>query len=310
MSNIAVASTTQDRATVGVFTGLVRVLFLPIMWIGFGGTGLWLASRDAPKWQLVALLAGAIGVTLAAERVAPYRAEWNRSRGDARRDVAHAAVNESLQVGSLLILPAIVGAFSIEGLWPGSWPFVLQVLVSVTVLDAGITLGHWWSHRAGPLWRLHAVHHSVERFYGVNGLMKHPLHQLFETGLATTPLVLFGLPVDVATALVVLVALQLLVQHSNVDHAAGPAHHVMATNRVHRFHHLRWPGVGDVNFGLFFTVWDRMLGTYVWDPRARFDSSVLGIAAEPRYPAGYLRQLLEPFRPYRPEAVEVPEQWR
>lgn len=195
-------------------------------------------------------------------------------------------------------------------MWPSGWPFVAQVLVALVVLDAGITFGHWWSHRARWLWRLHAVHHSIERFYGVNGLMKHPLHQLFETGLATAPLVVVGLPSTVATALVLLVGLQLLVQHSNVDYATGPLHHVVAVNRVHRFHHLRWPGVGDVNFGLFLTVWDRLLGTSVWDPERRFDSSVLGIAAEPDYPSGYLAQLREPFRPYHPVPVSIPEAWR
>jgi sterol desaturase/sphingolipid hydroxylase (fatty acid hydroxylase superfamily) len=309
MSNTDVAVEALTRSSWGG-THPARWLFLPAMWVGFGGLGIWLAGGGAPKWQIVALLGGAIAVSLASERMAPYRPEWNRSRRDSRRDVAHAAVNESLQIASLLLLPTIVGVLSIEGVWPRSWPFLVQVLVSLVALDAGITLGHRWSHRNKPLWRLHAVHHSVERFYGFNGLMKHPLHQLFETGLATTPLVVLGLPVGVATALVVLVAIQLLVQHSNVDYATGPLHRLVALNRVHRFHHLRWPGVGDVNFGLFLTIWDRMLGTYVWDPHKEFDSSVLGIAAEPDYPVGYLAQLAQPFRPYRPEPVDVPAEWR
>lgn len=41
--------------------------------------------------------------------------------------------------------------------------------------DLGITLMHWLSHRSALLWRLHAVHRSVHRIYGLNGLMKHPL---------------------------------------------------------------------------------------------------------------------------------------
>jgi hypothetical protein len=75
---------------------------------------------------------------------------------------------------------------------------------------------------------------------------------------------------------------------------------------VHRFHHLKWAGVGDVNFGLFFTVWDRLLDTFVFDPTARFDSDVLGIAAEPDYPVGYRAQLVHPFRPYEPAPTDPP----
>lgn len=70
----------------------------------------------------------------------------------------------------------------------------------------------------------------------------------------------------------------------------------MALNHLHRFHHLKWPVVGDVNFGLFFTVWDRMLGTTVWEPERRFTSDDIGIGAEPDFPVGYLDQVRRPFR--------------
>ncbi len=304
MSNIDVAITQHKR-----FTLIVRVAFLPFMLIGLNGTAIALAGGGAPKWQLVAIVGVGIGMSFAAERIAPYRADWNQPRGDAPRDVAHALVNELLQLGSLLLLPSLVAILAIGSVWPTGVPFWIQVLASVVVVDAGITVAHWWSHRWKPLWRLHSVHHSIERFYGFNGLMKHPLHQLFETAIATTPLVLLGLPADVASAVVVMVAIQLLIQHSNVDYNTGGLHRLLALNRVHRFHHLRWPGVGDVNFGLFLTLWDRMLGTYVDNPTARFDSSDLGIAAEPDYPTSYIAQLARPFQQYAPQQPAVPAKW-
>ena len=291
------------------FSSTVRVAFLPFMLLVLNGVAIALAGDGAPKWQLATIIGIGIAVSFAAERIAPYRADWNQPRGDAPRDVAHALVNEALQLGSLLLLPTLVAILAIDGVWPTEVPFWVQVLASVVVVDAGITVAHWWSHRWKPLWRLHSVHHSIERFYGFNGLMKHPLHQLFETMIATTPLVLLGLPADVAAAVVVMVAIQLLVQHSNVDYGTAGLQRLLAVNRVHRFHHLRWTGVGDVNFGLFLTVWDRMLGTYVDDPDAGFDSSDLGIAAEPDYPIGYLAQLTRPFQPYKPQRVAVPAKW-
>lgn len=284
---------------------IVQWLFLPSMLVGFTVGAVWSAGRGAPKWQLVALLMVAIGWSFLAERLAPYDLTWNQSHGDAARDVVHGVVNESLQLLSLFMLPVLVDVLAIEGLWPSRWPFWLEVIAAVAVLDAGVTFGHWWSHRWSPLWRLHSVHHSVTRFYGFNGLMKHPLHQLFETSLATAPLVIIGLPVDVATALVCCVAIQLLVQHSNVDYRAGAVRWLIAVNQVHRFHHLKWSGVGDVNFGLFFTVWDRLLGTAVWDPSKRFSSAELGIAAEPEHPSSYIAQLRYPFRPARMVAADV-----
>jgi sterol desaturase/sphingolipid hydroxylase (fatty acid hydroxylase superfamily) len=275
---------------------LVRFGYLPFMLVGVDSVGIWMASAGAPKSVVHGVLLVAVGCSFAAERVVPYEPTWNRDRGDTRRDVAHALVNESLQIGSLLTLPVLVGWFGLRGVWPSGWPFVIQVLGAVLVLDAGLTVGHWASHVVPMLWRFHAVHHSVERFYGFNGLMKHPLHQLFETAVGTAPLVLLGLPSEVAAALVFLVAVQLLLQHSNVDYAVGPLRRVLSLNQIHRFHHLRWAGVGDVNFGLFTTIWDRLLGTAVWDPDKRFTSADIGIAKRQDFPVGYLDQLADPFR--------------
>ena len=275
---------------------LVRFGYLPFMLVGVNSVGIWMASAGAPKAAVLGVLLVAVGCSFGAERVVPYEPAWNRDRGDTRRDVAHALVNESLQIGSLLTLPVLVGWFGLRGAWPSDWPFVLQSAGAVLVLDAGITVGHRASHMVPVLWRFHAVHHSVERFYGFNGLMKHPLHQLFETAVGTAPLVVLGLPSEVATALVFLVAVQLLLQHSNVDYAVGPLRWVLSLNQVHRFHHLRWAGVGDVNFGLFTTIWDRLLGTAVWDPGKRFTSADIGIAKRRDFPVGYLDQLADPFR--------------
>lgn len=274
---------------------VVRFAFLPLMLIGVNSLGWWLASRDAPKPGIVALLLGAVGLSFLAERTLPYNDDWNEPRDDAGRDVAHALINEALQVGSLLTLPLMVDVAAIDGAWPSDLPFVLQVLGSVLVLDAGITLTHWASHRMELLWRFHAVHHSVRRFYGLNGLMKHPLHQLLETAVGTMPLVILGLPTDVATALVVAITIQLLLQHSNADYYVPSwARRLLALNLVHRFHHLKWPVVGDVNFGLFTNIWDRLLGTAVWNPSRTFTTDVLGIAKEPDYPDAYLAQLVRP----------------
>jgi sterol desaturase/sphingolipid hydroxylase (fatty acid hydroxylase superfamily) len=277
------------------------------MLVGVNAVGIWMAWTGAPKSVVLGVLLVAVGCSFAAERVAPYEPTWNRERGDTRRDVAHALVNESLQIGSLLTLPVLVGWFGSRGVWPSGWPFAIQVLGAVLVLDAGLTVGHWASHMVPVLWRFHAVHHSVERFYGLNGLMKHPLHQLFETAVGTAPLVLLGLPSEVAAALVFLVAVQLLLQHSNVDYAVGPLRRVLSLNQLHRFHHVRWAGVGDVNFGLFTTVWDRLLGTAMWDPDKRFTSADIGIAKRPDFPVAYLDQLADPFRSLTTD--EYPPEW-
>ncbi|MEN3225129.1 MULTISPECIES: sterol desaturase family protein [Mycolicibacterium] len=274
---------------------MARYGYVPSMLIGLNGIGIALAAAGAPKVWLLAVLAVAIATAFAAERIVPYDPEWNRDRADSVRDRIHVAVNETLIVASVAAIPLLAAIVPAPQWWPHSWPFLPQVLVAILIADLGITVVHLASHKIGMLWRFHAVHHSITRFYGLNGLMKHPLHQTVEMAAGVAPLILIGLPVDVASALALAVAIQLLLQHSNADYRVGPAKHVLALNEGHRFHHLKWAGIGDVNFGLFTLLWDHLMRTYSYDPTRRFDSTQLGMAAKPDYPNGYLQQLVYPF---------------
>jgi sterol desaturase/sphingolipid hydroxylase (fatty acid hydroxylase superfamily) len=197
----------------------------------------------------------------------------------------------------VVALPVLAGLVTVADAWPHDLPFLVQVLGTILVFDFGITVAHWLSHRWGPLWRLHAVHHSVKRTYGLNGLMKHPLHQAVELTFGIAPLLVIGIPEQVAWALAFAVAIQLLMQHSNADYRVGPLRYVLALNEGHRFHHLKWAGVGDVNFGLFTLIYDHLLlRSFSYDADKVFTSDDLGIAKQPDFPTGYLDQLREPFR--------------
>ncbi len=289
-------STTPPAPTAATAAQAVaRYGYVPFMLIGLHGAGIAFSAAGAPKYWLLAVLAVAIATTLLVERVIPYDATWNRDRGDSTRDRIHVAVNETLIVASVATIPLLAAMVPAPQLWPHSWPFVAQVLAAILVADLGITVVHLASHKIGVLWRFHAVHHSIIRFYGLNGLMKHPLHQTVEMAAGVAPLILIGLPVDVASALALAVAIQLLLQHSNADYRVGAAKYVLALNEGHRFHHLKWAGIGDVNFGLFTLVWDHLMRTYSYDPTRRFDSTQLGMAAKPDYPSSFLRQMIYPF---------------
>lgn len=274
---------------------LVRYGYAPVMLLGINGSGIVLAAHGANKLWLIALLAVAVALSFIAERILPYQHTWNTSRGDTGRDTAHTFVNETLILAGVAVIPALATLVPGDGIWPSRWPFLLQVLIAILVADLGITLTHYTSHKIGVLWRFHAVHHSITRFYGLNGLMKHPLHQTVEMSAGVIPLLLAGIPEPVAAALSLAVAVQLLLQHSNADYRIGPFKHILALNEGHRFHHLKWAGIGDVNFGLFTLIWDHLLGTYSYDPHRRFTSDDLGMAAKPDYPTTYLAQLAEPF---------------
>jgi sterol desaturase/sphingolipid hydroxylase (fatty acid hydroxylase superfamily) len=270
-------------------------LYGPLFWCGFIGAGVWLVGLS--PWLLLPAFLCALTILFVAEWWLPYEPRWNQSFDDRRRDIAHALVNESLNALGLLALPGLVALLAFEGVWPYAWPLWLQLLLAIVVADCGLTLMHYLSHRVPFLWRLHAVHHSVQRLYGFNGLMKHPLHQAVEASAGLLPLLVLGIPLDVATLLVFAIAIQLLLQHSNVDMKPGPLRWVFAWAPVHRFHHMKYGTAGNVNFGLFFTLWDWLLGTAFYTADYPIRHGDLGIGSRPDFPADYLGQLLDPFQP-------------
>lgn len=270
----------------------MRILYAPLFFFGFIAAALALATR--PLW-LLPLLASAVLLSFTCEWLIPYKTAWNQTQGEGRRDLCHALVNECLTLSSVASIPLLASCLPATDLWPVHWPLALQLLLAIVVADLGITLVHYASHRSPLLWRLHAVHHSVTRLYGLNGLLKHPVHQLLETLGGTLPLLVLGLPVEVATLLAFSVSIQLLLQHGNVDMRIGGLRHVFAWAPVHRLHHLKYGTTGDVNFALFFPLWDRMLGTVLYLPGYALADDDMGIGDRPDYPQAYLAQLREPW---------------
>lgn len=277
---------------------LSKLAFVPVVLFGSLATASYLISSGYSYGVLPVLLGLAMNVSFGMERVIPYEKPWNENHDDRWRDVLHAVVNESGSAFSVALLPVFSAFVSGFDIWPSSWPLWGQLLLAIFIADCGITCVHYASHHNPILWRFHAVHHSVKRMYGFNGLMKHPIHQMIETLGGTFPLLLLGIPMDIAALLAFAVAVQLLLQHSNVDMRIGPLRHVLALAPVHRFHHIKWPGQGDVNFGLFTTIWDRLLGTAYYEVSRKFTSDDLGIGEEPDYPNTYIRQLAQPFKTY------------
>jgi sterol desaturase/sphingolipid hydroxylase (fatty acid hydroxylase superfamily) len=242
------------------------------------------------------VLASALALAHLAERVSPVHEEWNHSHDDTKANVAHAVVYEISNINATLLLPVIAWLTPWDGFWPTHWPLAVQLIMAIVLADFGVTIIHWLSHRSPLLWRLHAVHHGVPRMYGFNGLVRHPLHQTLDLALATGPLAMAGMPVEVAALLGVAISIQLIVQHSNVDYALGPFRNHLSIGAIHHLHHVNWGEEGDCNYGLFLTVWDRMLGTFKPEPSRKIGAHDLGVDELPHFPRhSYWQQLLLPF---------------
>lgn len=276
--------------------GFVRYGFYPVT-LGLVLTVAWLvAAGSLTPWPV---LPGIVAVSLALiarlERSAPFEVTWLEDRGDVAADVMHAIVNWGLLSGAAWACHALLlaGADSWP-LWPAAWPILAQLLVVALVLDLGLYAMHVASHRWPWAWRLHAVHHSAERLYWLNGERRHPLSALLMGGPALLALTVVGAPPVLISAWLAVIAVHLGFQHANLDYRLGPLRRWVAGAETHRWHHKREYEDAQVNFGEVLLVWDRLFGTFV-DATQRLPPDAVGLR-DRRAPASYSGQLTSPYQ--------------
>lgn len=275
---------------------LIRTTSYPLIAGGAALLLVHLATIGVAYWPLFPLVVAA-GIALVAllERVAPHELAWNRDHdGDTVADALH------LFVSYLLIQSAVGMAFGLRslvpgdwGLWPSQWSMGLQVLLAGLIMDLGLYAMHRASHASNLLWRLHAIHHSPERLYWLNGGRRHPLSALVLAAPGLTLLLALGASPVAVGAWMSFMSVHLAFQHANLDYRLGPFRHFLGVAEMHRFHHKREFEDAQVNFGEVLLIWDRLFGTFHDVPESprKGDVGLRGMIVPNRYWA----QLLWPF---------------
>jgi sterol desaturase/sphingolipid hydroxylase (fatty acid hydroxylase superfamily) len=133
------------------------------------------------------------------------------------------------------------------------------IIVTIFVMDFLIYWRHRFEHRF--FWRVHAAHHSVTELHAANsyGHFVEALPHLFIVLIPISLIDFGGLEAPLAVMMAMGV-LQLYI-HSPVTIHFGRLRAVMVDNRYHRVHHSVEERHFEKNFGILFTIWDRIFGT-------------------------------------------------
>ena len=240
-----------------------------------------------------------VPLILFAERLVPFRGEWNAGLHDYFEDglfmvTVRVAVPFALGWLAALALINVVGAtgWSLH-IWPAHWPIVAQLALKVI---AGDFLRYWlhrMAHTWTPLWRLHEVHHHPGKLYSTNVFRFHPLEKALQFFCDTLPFVIAGIGPEVLAYYFVFYATSGLFQHSNVDLRLGWFNFIFSGPEVHRWHHSQKIEESNNNYAHSFVVWDIVFGTYFRPSDRRVGRLGLVDAA---YPVGFWKQLSAPFR--------------
>jgi sterol desaturase/sphingolipid hydroxylase (fatty acid hydroxylase superfamily) len=280
----------------------MRYLVFPLV---FGGAivatywGLELAVH-ASMVVLVVSCSAALIITLL-ELALPFEPQWSRGHGDVPTDLAYA-------ISSLVAAPRLFDTMALAALvplasampwdvavWPSSLPWGVQVVLAIVVGELG---SYWWHrliHEWGPLFRLHATHHSAPRLYWLNATRFHPLDTLPMYAMHVIPLTLLGVSEPVLVGFTVWSLVHGFFQHANIDVRLGPLNYIFSMAELHRWHHSRDLWQANHNYGSNCIVWDLVFGTFYW-PRAQRPPADIGLSDLPGFPQRLGGQLLSPFR--------------
>jgi sterol desaturase/sphingolipid hydroxylase (fatty acid hydroxylase superfamily) len=234
------------------------------------------------------------------ERVLPYRRAWQPPGHEVGTDLVFMVVVQlalppliSLLFTLALVEPARALQWPIQSWWPHGWPVWLQAVLMVLSVD----LLRYWLHRAAhetdTLWRLHAVHHSVEQLYWLNTGRFHPVEKAFQMAVDSLPFVLLGVEPRVLALYYLSYATNGFFQHCNIALRYGVLNYVVGSAETHRWHHSRQPREANANYGNTVIIWDLLFGT--WFLPAGREVAELGLK-EREYPRTFLRLLRAPFR--------------
>jgi len=249
--------------------------------------------QQLPYWPLAPLIS-VIGIVCVAllERVQPYQRAWLSDHDDTLADVLHAFTSLSLIFLSIEIVELTREFLPVSTLWPDNAPLLLQVVIVGLIIDFGLWAMHWLSHKNLFLWKLHALHHSSERLYWLNGERRHPLSALALAIPGISVAVMLGAPANLIGTWLSIVAVHLAFQHANLDYRLGIFCKLLAVAEIHRWHHKREYEDAQVNYGEFWLIWDHLFGTF----RNEINTITAGeVGMRDEMPTQYLAQMKWPF---------------
>lgn len=156
----------------------------------------------------------------------------------------------------------------------------LNVIAGVALLDLAAYLQHVMFHMLPPLWRLHLVHHADPDVDLTTGVRYHPLEAVAAVSIKLAAVSVIGPSPLAVIVFEIFQGAAALFIHGNVRLSAiadRVARYAAVTPDMHRVHHSVVVRETNSNFGLGFSWWDRMFGTYRDRPAAGHENMAIGL---------------------------------
>ena len=178
-------------------------------------------------------------------------------------------------------------------------PYWVEVVVAILLLDLAIWTQHLVTHKVPLLWRLHRVHHADRDVDVTTAIRFHPVEIALSMLLKIGLVYLLGLPALAVILFEIILNGTAMFNHSNLKLPVGieaVLRRFLVTPDMHRVHHSIHRDEHDSNYGFALSIWDRIFGTYIPQPRGGHDGMTTGLQWQDERPAKLGWSLWLPFR--------------
>jgi len=186
--------------------------------------------------------------------------------------------------------------------WLPEMPLWLYVLLGILLLDFfGAYLAHFTEHKIKPLWMIHLVHHSDHKVDTTTANRHHPLESVIRFTFTLLGVLVVGTPIAIVMIYQSMSLIFTQFTHANIKISKTLdklLSYVIVSPDMHKVHHHNLLPYTDANYGNIFSIWDRLLGTYMHLDR---DKIVYGVDTFPdEANNSSLKELLkQPFQKYK-----------
>ncbi len=186
--------------------------------------------------------------------------------------------------------------------WMLEMPLWLYILLGVILLDFfGAYLAHYTEHKIKPLWMIHLVHHSDHKVDTTTANRNHPLESVIRFGFTLFGVLVVGAPIAIVMIYQSMSLVFTQFNHANIKIPKSVdklLSYIVVSPDMHKVHHHNLLPYTDANYGNIFSIWDRLLGTYMHLDREKI---VYGVDTFPDEKTNSsLKELLkQPFQKYQ-----------
>jgi sterol desaturase/sphingolipid hydroxylase (fatty acid hydroxylase superfamily) len=186
--------------------------------------------------------------------------------------------------------------------WMPEMPLWLYILLGVVLLDFfGAYLAHYTEHKIKPLWMIHLVHHSDHKVDTTTANRHHPLESVIRFGFTLFGVLVVGAPIAIVMIYQSMSLVFTQFNHANIKIPRSVdklLSYIVVSPDMHKVHHHNLLPYTDANYGNIFSIWDRLLGTYMHLDREKI---VYGVDTFPDEKTNSsLKELLkQPFQKYQ-----------